>query len=865
MTQNRRRIGATSRLQLPGVGFCQAARLVPYLSCLGIETMYLSPVLHARAGSTHGYDVVDPSELDPAFGTPDDFGALLSRLEEAGMNLLLDIVPNHLAASEENPMWTELLAGGPDSRVGGFFDVDWEAGDGRVLLPVLGEPLADAIAKGKIGLAIHGGELVVTYFDRFFPVAPGSVSGDAAAFLRSFEALDDAASEELLTALLADQHYRLAYWRRGADDLNYRRFFDIDDLVGVRLENEAAYEATHRFVLELARDDRIGGLRIDHIDGLADPARYLERLSSDLELNGPRPAVLVEKILAADEQLEADWETDGATGYDFATIAGGLFIDAGGAVTIASEMTWLTRDERSFAERVEASKSDVLHALFSPQLDRVARSFALAVVEDPAAGDLSLDSIRRAVAALVCKLDVYRTYGSAGKPVGPAGASRIKEAAVRAETDLDIEGRRALGVITSQFLDADRLSAARAGDAVAVAVAEFQQLAGAVMAKGAEDTAAFTPGALMAGVDVGGDPDRPWRSVEDFHDAMAERRRSTPSALNATSTHDSKRAEDVRCRLAVLSEMPAGWISAVEAFGSINAPLRGEQGGHAVPDAAEEIYLYETLVGSLPVLGGATPGYGWRIEEHMEKALREAKRHTSWTEPNERYEAIVRRFVSRILAEDNVAFLSLLEEVTDAIGPAAATSSLGLAVLRVAAPGVPDTYAGTERWRLDLVDPDNRRSVDFVEAAEVLSNLETGGASPSSLLSNWNDGRVKLAVLARALRLRRAHPETFEAGDYQRLTVVGSAADHVVAFARIGSSHVAVAAAVRKSLTLAGPGQFALGRCFGDGELVLPPVVAAPARELTDALTNRRLIPATGVIPLSELFSDLPVALLSTL
>jgi malto-oligosyltrehalose synthase len=818
--------------------------------------------MHARTGSAHGYDVVDPGKLDPAYGTRHDFDFLLSALDERRMNLLLDIVPNHLAASEENAIWTEVLASGRAGERGGFFDIDWEATDGRVHLPVLGRPLADAIAKREIGLAVRDQKLVVTYFERCFPVAGAPTDDEAVAFEESFEALDDAAAQSLLSELLSRQHYRLAYWRSAADDVAYRRFFDIDDLVGVRLEDPVVYEEMHRFVLELARDERIGGLRVDHIDGLADPASYLERLSADLRQHSTAPVLLVEKILASDEQVEPEWKTEGTTGYEFATVAAGLFVDAGGAETIASELAWLTEDERCFAQRVKGAKYDVLETLFPAQLDRVARALAAALAVDRSAGDLTMRSIRRAAGGIMCELDVYRTYGGPGKPLNSAGSRRFSEAAARAEKDLDVEARRALGVIASLFLDRDRLASARDGDAVAVAVAGFQQLAGAVMAKGAEDTAGYTPGRLLAGVDVGGDPDRPSRSIAEFHDAMAERNRRTPFALSATSTHDSKRGEDVRSRLAVLSEMGSGWISLIEGFRGVNAAHRVGHRGHVVPDVHEEAYLYETIVGSWPLHGGATPAYVARIEQHMEKALREAKRNSSWTEPDVAYEARARRFVSRILDGKNVAFLSLLEEVTEAIGHAGATNSLGLALLRVAAPGVPDTYMGTERWAFSLVDPDNRRPVDFADAAAVLAALDSSGSMPSSLLATWADGRVKLAVLARALRLRRAHRGTFEEGDYVPLVVSGALAEHVVAFARVGRAHAAVAAVVRKSLTLAGPGRFPVGKGLWEGNLALPDSIGG---ELTDVLTGRRLRVSDGAVRLSGLFSELPVALLTTL
>lgn len=850
MTSTRRRIGATYRLQLAGLRCTDVAAIVPYLATLGIETLYLSPVSRARTGSAHGYDVVDPNELDPAFGTTADFDALLSTVEEADMNVLLDIVPNHMAASDENAMWNEVLESGQEGTRGGYFDIDWEAGDGRVLLPVLGQPLADVIAGGELGLALHDGVAVLTYGERFFPLAHAGSERHGAS-----------AAQLDVPGLLEDQHYRLAYWRCAPDELNYRRFFDINDLVGVRLEDAAVYADSHRLILELARDDRIAGLRIDHVDGLADPADYLGRLCGDLQRDGARPVVLVEKILAQGEEIEADWDVDGATGYEFAALVGGLFIDAPGAEAIAGDIASLTGDDRSFAERVVGAKLDVLERLFPAQLDRVARSCAQAVASDRAASDLSLRAVRRAAAALIANLGVYRTYGAPGRPLSPAGIEWLKLAVTSAEANLDAEGRRALAAIASLYLDPARLQVACSGDDTAAAVAGFQQLAGAVMAKGGEDTAAYSPGRSLAGVDVGTDPDEPALSVGSFHEAMAERFVRTPSALNATSTHDSKRSEDVRCRLAVLSEMPAGWLSAIETFRTVNAPYRTLLDGFDVPDPAEEIYLYETLVGTYPLTQGASTDYVARIQQHMEKVLREAKRHSSWTEPSVQYEAAVKEFVSSVLAPGNAAFLGLLDGVTADIGPAGAANSLAQTLLRVTAPGVPDTYQGTERWALTLVDPDNRFPVDFSKAAGILDGLDSESESAPSLLSNWQNGRVKLAVLARALRLRRRHHRTFDEGAYVPLSATGTGAEHVVAFARVGTEHLAMTAVVRHNRTLAGAGAFAIGASFADGAVVLPGRIDGT---LTDVLTGRDLDGTGGSIPLSELFAELPVALLST-
>ncbi len=673
-------VGSTYRVQLSGrFGFAAARGVVGYLADLGVSHLYVSPILRARAGSPHGYDLVDPTQVAPELGGEAGLRALVAALREHGMGLVVDLVPNHMAASHENPWWVETLRHGPSSPSAKVFDIDWEAGGGRVRLPVLAAPL-DRVA-GQVRV---DGDWVV-YHQHRFPLAPGS-------------------------SRLEEQHYELVDWRRAAVDGNYRRFFDINELVGVRQEDPEVFELTHAAVLGLVAEGLVDELRVDHVDGLADPTGYLERLAA----RGV-PWVAVEKILADGERLP-DWPVAGTTGYEFLAVADGLFVDPAAAATFADRYTRLSGRDPDTAGLETSCKREVLHGSFGAEVAAVARRLP----GDPVAN-------RAAVEQLAIHYPVYRTY--------------VRDRVSDADRAVMTAARAACG--PSEALDrlVDALLLERPAP---LAVRRFQQLTGAVMAKGVEDTACYRDTRMVARNEVGGDLARFGRSVAEFHEANAEREARWPRSLLATSTHDTKRGEDVRARLAVLSELAERWWELAERW---TARLAGPV------EPGDALLLWQTIVGAWPLEAE-------RCRAYMEKALREAKLRTSWAEPDTGYERAVAELVGRAYADAELR--AELEALLAEVAPAGRAKAAGLALLRLTSPGVPDTYQGTEVEQLTLVDPDNRRPVGFRP-----------------------DGSLKHLVTRTALRLRRTRPELF--AGYRPLPAPG----RLIAFLR-GEDRLAV-------------------------------------------------------------------------
>ena len=751
------------RLQLsPEFTLDDARWAAPYLRDLGVGDMYLSPILAARPGSTHGYDVCDPSRVNPELGGIEALERLSAELRRLGMGLLVDVVPNHQAADHRNPWWWDVLLRGRESAWAHAFDIEWDApgANGRLVLPLLGSSREDAVAGGDLRLVEEDGEARIAYFDGRYPVA-GTAGGD-------------------LDAVLAAQHYRLEDWRTGVP--NYRRFFDIADLPAVAVEHDDVFAATHAEIVRLVQAGIVTGLRIDHIDGLRDPAEYLGRLR---DATGGA-YVVVEKILARDESLPAGWATVGTTGYEFLALAGGLFVDPDGFARMKAVHRRLTGQPTQFEDIAEAAKRAALEEMLAPDLARVVRT-APAGVE------------RGAVRDLTVTLDVYRTYVGDGD-AGPADAARLQAA-----------GERAGG-------NAEALAAAiaRPSDELRPFVARWQQLTGPAAAKGVEDTALYVDAALLARNEPGCAPDWPCADAVELHARLAERAGGHP--LNATSTHDTKRSEDVRMRISALSELADDWEAAFARWHEGNAPLRRRP--DAAPDANEEWLLYQTLVGAWPI-------DIHRVRQFVLKALREAKVHTSWAAPDEAYEADVFAFAEAIL--DSPEFTGDLAAFTDRCAAIGARNSLALLVLKLAAPGVPDIYWGNEDWDLSLVDPDNRRPIDFAARAEE-------GASRSD----------KVAVTRAGLALRRRDPELFAHGTYVPVEVAGRHPDRAVAFARVHETRWALAAVSRLTATLDG---------WADTRLVLPD--GAPER-WHDALTDSD----ANELSAAALFATYPATLL---
>jgi (1->4)-alpha-D-glucan 1-alpha-D-glucosylmutase len=655
---------STYRVQLSrAFPFAAAAAVVPYLADLGVSHLYTSPILRARSGSTHGYDMVDPTQVAPELGGEAGLRELVAALRANGMGLVIDLVPNHMTTSDESPWWVETLRRGPDAEVARVFDIDWEAGGGKVRLPVLGGPL-DQVADQ---VRVEDGWVV--YHEHRFPLAPG-------------------------TDRLEQQHYELVDWRRAAVDLNYRRFFSVNDLIGVRQEDPEVYGMTHATVLRLVAEGLVDGVRVDHIDGLADPAAYLERLAASV------PFVVVEKILEDGERLP-DWPVAGTTGYEFLAVADGVLIDPTAAGAFAEGYRDLTGDDPDPAILALTCKRERLERDFGSEVGGVARHLP---------GDEQAN--RAAVVELAAHLPVYRTYVTEGSgAVAEADRKVIGEAAAAARPGLGSAGAATL----------DRLVAALLLERPAPeAVRRFQQLTGPAMAKGVEDTALYRDTRMVARNEVGGNLGRFGRPVAELHQANAERQARWPRSLLATSTHDTKRGEDVRARLAVLSECPDRWWPLADRWtGRLGAGV----------DPADALLLWQTMAGAWPLERE-------RCQASMQKAVREAALHTTWTDPDPTYERALATLVDRAYADQ--PFLAELEELVAEIAAAGRTKAAGLTLLRLTSPGIPDTYQGTETEQLVLVDPDNRRPAPFTP-----------------------DNSLKFQITRTTLRLRREHPDLF--------------------------------------------------------------------------------------------------------
>jgi (1->4)-alpha-D-glucan 1-alpha-D-glucosylmutase len=789
----RRAPTSTYRLQLrPEFGFDDAAEVLPYLHDLGVSDVYLSPVLQAAPGSTHGYDVVDHSHLNEELGGAPAFHRLSDRARELGMGVVVDVVPNHMAvptpASLNAALWS-VLRTGPASPYARWFDADWAAQERALLMPVLGRRIGEVVADGEITLdRSAAGEPVLRYFDHVFPVRPGT---------------EDLPMEELLDR----QFYRLAHWRVGDEELNYRRFFDIDTLVGVRVEDEQVFAETHAVLLALVDEGRVQGLRIDHPDGLADPRGYVQRL-----FGATGTWIVVEKILEGDEQLPADWPCAGTTGYDALLRVGGVLLDPAAAPGLTNLYTALTGEPADFSEVVEDAKRFVVEHGLRAEVARLVEVAATICHEHLALRDHTRRGLHEAIVELLVAVPVYRAYVVPGEPTPDDARETVRAAAAQARARLAEDRHGTLDLVVELALGGQGRGQHR--DEFVV---RFQQTCGPVMAKGVEDTAFYRWLRLTALNEVGGDPAHLGVTVDDLHAWCARQLETWPAAMTTLSTHDTKRSEDVRARLAVLAELPQEWADAVLRWRAATAPVRPP-----ALDGNTEYLLWQTLVGTWPIDAG-------RLTAYLEKATREAKRRTTWTEPDEEYDDAVRTFAAAVLADPDLT--ADVAGFVQRLAPAWRANVLAQKLLALTIPGVPDVYQGCDLTDLSLVDPDNRRPVDYAARAHRLARLET--EAPRDLDDE------KLLVVSRALRLRREHPEWFGAGSTYEPIAVGS--PHAVAFARSGQ---VVTVASRLSL-----GAVAAAES----------TVALPRGEWRDVLTGAT---HAGPSRLGDLLGSLPVALL---
>ena len=623
--------------------FADATDLVPYMASLGVSHLYASPILAARPGSMHGYDVTDPTRVNEELGGEAGLRQLVAALRAAGLGLIVDIVPNHMAAGGvENPWWADVLRHGRDSRYATFFDIDWDR-FGKVLAPFLGQPYGEALRDGTITLARDGDEPVIQYFDNQFPIRPEDHAEIAAA--RS-DAFDPAtmAGRQRLHRLLERQHYRLAWWRSAGDAINWRRFFDINGLVALRMEDAAVFEATHGTLLRLYQQGLIDGMRVDHVDGLADPPGYCRQLRARLDELAPQrppdapkgpPWLVVEKILGAGERLPGDWAVDGTSGYDFMDEVSALLHDGSGESALRHFWSAVSSRPADFAEEEEAARRDVLDRSFGAQLDALIGSLHRIAVMRLETRDITRGAIRRALVALLAHFPVYRSYG-----VGQR-SDALESAVAAAMKHVPAADRPTLALLERWLGE----------EATPESAVRFQQLSAPLAAKAVEDTAYYRYGVLLSRNEVGADVRRFSATVADFHAACLARRKQFPDAMLATATHDHKRGEDVRARLAVLSEIPDEWERAVRRWLELNTPHR-RRGDAPMPSPGDEAMLYQMIVGAWPTDELDLRDYTERLAGWQLKALREAKLATDWTAPNLEYEDAARSFLYTIMADE---------------------------------------------------------------------------------------------------------------------------------------------------------------------------------------------------------------------
>jgi (1->4)-alpha-D-glucan 1-alpha-D-glucosylmutase len=838
--------GATYRLQLTEqFGFAQVVEHLDYFADLGVTDLYLSPIMRARTDSEHGYDVVDPTEVSPALGGEDALRALSSAAAARGIRLIVDIVPNHLAASDENPLWEQLLSAGMSGPAGSLFDVDWRpqlpTAEGKVILPVLGDTYGEALRSGELELARIDGVYRLRYHDHTFPLSQESLALiDSSGGGRAFAGTAGVMSSWLpLHGLLEQQHYRLVHWRIGDAVVNYRRFFTVNDLAAVRVEVPDVFERIHSTILDLLDDGVISGLRVDHPDGLRDPERYLQQLR-----NRSGVWIVAEKILHPGERLP-DWPVAGTTGYDFCADVLGLYI-AADALPELREIDEQLGGGRSYRELAVEGRAAVLEHGLRADLDRVAHGLWRVSQQHPQVRDVTFDWCRSALAGTLTHFAVYRTY------VDPeTGAAHERD---RTQIAGAIERARAVDDTVPapmwDFVEQLLSGEVGVGPASLDVLARFQQLCAAVTAKGTEDGAFYRYRTLLAACEVGADPSQPGRTVEQFQQANAHRAERTPQTMLTTATHDTKRGEDTRLRMAALSELADAWRTAVDA-----CEVAGDTS--ELPAQARHL-VYQTVVGVWPLVGDPTDVHRDRLADYVVKAEREAGMYTSWTDPDEQFEDRLRQFARATLDAD-AAPEALLTVITRA-GEIGMVAGLGQVVLRTLSPGVPDCYQGTEVWDDSLVDPDNRRSVLFDARRELLDGVEE--ASVDDVLAERRDGRVKALVLHRALRARVEHPACVGVGSgYLSLDVSGQWADHVVAFARVSSDASDALLVVAPRLPGAVMGetdQPPVGEVWGDTAVRVPGFLQGTYRDVFSTGAGE----IGDEIELSSLLANLPVAVL---
>ncbi|MGC8491070.1 MAG: malto-oligosyltrehalose synthase [Syntrophobacteraceae bacterium] len=931
---------ATYRVQFNrNFKFSAARTLVPYLHDLGITDLYASPISHARRGSLHGYSVTNPTEINPELGSSASLDSLSQKLKSRDMGLIVDVVPNHMALSRDNPWLMDVLESGAGSPYAIFFDIDWHPPskvlEGKILLPVLGRYYGEALEAGEFQLVLDESGVSVRYFDHAFSLDPKSYGGILALRLGELEKdlgeadpavlglkglvslcehlparshtspkkirerqrlkgiikkslwllyqgtpavrefldrnlaiyngrKEDPESFDLLDRLLSDQPYRLAFWKVALEMINYRRFFSINDLIGIRIEDPKVFEAlNHGLQFALTREGKIAGTRIDHIDGLYDPEEYLRRLHP-----GASPHyMVVEKILAEGESLPPDWPVSGTTGYDFLNMVNGVFIDEGGYRKLQQVYSSFTAMHSSAPDVIYEGKKKVMSTLFGGEVENLVFYLGLLSCHDRLARDLSRRDMIKSLVEVTACLPVYRTYIRSYE-VSERDRDLIEQALAEVERRNPSLNPMALAFMRRLLLmDFPTYLTTEQKNERLNFVMRWQQFSGPIMAKGCEDTALYIYNPLISLNEVGTGL-KPV-SVEAFHEFNRQRQKLWPHTMNATSTHDTKRGEDVRARINTLSEIAEEWQEVLDRWKRLNTAKKVSVDGLRVPDPNEEAFLYQTLIGAWPLQSEEVPAFRRRLKSYMIKAAREAKVYTRWTAPDSGYENALLAFCDSILEETGAQkFLEDFLETLSRLAGLGALNSISQLLLKIGSPGAPDFYQGTELWEFNLVDPDNRRQVEFRKRVRILKEIKrreskTPDTLIAELLANWKDGRIKLYTTYKALNFRRNHRELFHEGDYIPLACSGTKENNVIAFMRKKEDRWALIAVPRLAAKLAAQGEPLGELAWEDTSLIVPP--EAPG-SWTNVFTGLRVEAPSGSergrLPLRRVFAGFPVALL---
>ena len=932
---------STYRLQFnQDLRFNDARKLIPYLHQLGVTDLYASPLLQAKRGSTHGYDVTDPSHLNPELGTDEEFDAMVRELQQHGMGLLLDIVPNHMAANSENPWWMDLLEDGARSPYASHFDVDWHPParslENRVLLPILGKPYGQVLEGRELLLSYSQTGFFLNYFDFTLPIAARSYSrilgyrqdrlrralGPDSPAWQEFQGilaavaqipgpsipLTEAPGERrqhreaikermwrlyttsaevkrfvdsnvrlfsgrkgvpstflLLDQLLNDQAYELAFWLTANEEINYRRFFTISDLVGIRIDDPITFDAVHSVVLRLATKGLVTGFRIDHIDGLRDPVGYLRRLQEKAHPagsdSGPKDFyVVVEKILSPGENLPSEWPVHGTTGYDFMNAVNNIFVDPTNLPALEKTYSEFISERISYPELAYRKKKQVMQSLLAVEMRTLGRYLSVLSEQDRYARELSREQLTRTLVETTACLEPYRTYVR-GFDVKPQDRTAILNALNEAK-------RRNPSIEPAYFSFLQEVLLLEPGphllpeqrESRLLFVMTWQQFTGPITAKGVEDSALYVYNRLVSLNEVGGCPQCSDVSKTAFDTFLQQKHKKWPFAINTTMTHDAKRSEDVRARINVLSEIPEEWERRLNQWSLWNDPKCQMVKGVRTPERNEEILLYQILIGSWPISEPACKCYTRRIQDFMVKAVREAMVHTRWTVPNVDHEQALTNFVGAILDEycRQRLFAGLQSVCCKNCVPRGVEQPLATCH-KTRIPRVADFYQGTELWDLRLVDPDNRAAVDFESRNRLLASLHEKSSSTTDLMSAWQDGRIKMYVTQRGLLVRRNHPALFLKGEYIPLETQGPKRECVFAMARRYRGEWCIVVAPRFTTRLA-TNSNQLGENWEDTSILLPK--EAPRRWVDVFSGGSGEAMQDRILYVRELLKQFPVAML---